>query len=241
MNEDKINNLYQSEAKDQPPIKLDVAIINAAKSSLPKRKNNGAMWLAAASVALVAPLVLWMTLYVPSHTIPSHTIESADEYFSGSSKETIAQPQIEAMAEPNMAETDFVAPSQEPKDADAASEDVELQGKITVTGSRIKRSDEVASQDNEAPDEKESLVLKAPRAASLKKNQTVLKSELKEKKQRINQNTISDPMMALEWQQLLQYIEQNEKAKALELLESLQQQWPDYDYSEVINKLNVMD
>lgn len=227
MNDQDLNKLYKAHSGEAPPKALDDAILNAAKASLPEKNNKRTMWLAAASVALVGPLLLWVSL-----NVTPTSIQRADDYFI----QERSEPQKEAAPKPKAAP----APQIQQDVVMDAEEELD-QGEITVTGSRIKRATE-SDWDNMM--EKAATVSEpsesAPVATSIELNQAMLKAEFKAKKQRINKDTIADPMMALEWQQLQQYIEQNEHQKALELLQSLKSQWPDYDYSDLESQIEDM-
>lgn len=246
MNDTDIKDLYQDQAKDQPPKALDDVILQAAQASMPpeskskpQQRSNKTMWMAAASVALVTPLLLWISIQVTPTSI-----QRADEYFP--EKESVEQ----AMPAPKPAssqpaEPAAVAPAREQRQSEADDEAFIDRNKITVTGSRIKRSD-VEENMNEAEfdlmeDAAEGVNSNQTIQAEVVRNQALLKSEFKAKKQRLEKNTIADPMMALEWQQLLQHIEQGEKTKAQALLQSLQAQWPDYDYSALEQRIQEMD
>ncbi len=246
MNDKDIKDLYQDQAKDQPPKALDDAIMQAAQASLPPKsegkspqRRNKTMWMAAASVALVTPLLLWISVQVTPTSI-----QSAEDYFP--EKEVMNQP----MAAPKPASS---APAERRVQAEPVTEAKQDDSdgafepeQIKVTGSRIKVSDLNESIDEPEFDheiQEEAAAFEADDAfqKDVKRNQELLKSEFKAKKQRIEKNTVADPMMALEWQQLLQYIEQGEKSKAQALLQSMQTQWPNYDYSALEQRLQEMD
>lgn len=230
MNDQDLNDIYKNQTGEEPPKALDDAILNAAKASLPQKSNNRSMWMAAASVALVVPLLLWLTL-----NVEPTSIQKAEDYFPQES----SQPKKEAAPKPQAAPL-----LEKTQDEWADPQDLEEQGKITVTGSRIKRATEADMDDvlEEGVNEAEALEnAPAPVPSSLEINQALLRSEFKAKKQRIEKDSIADPMMALEWQQLLEYIAQGQKEKAQALLATMQNDWPDYDFTELIEQVSNME
>lgn len=253
LNNDIINDLYQASTKgsgnEQPPAALDQLIKNAAQDSLkPKQAktkgNNRTMWMAAASVAMVVPLLYWLTFTVQ----PTDMQQSAD-YFPQAEMDSVAAPKPAVQAAPK-ADKKVAAERKAAQTYEALADDMDTdqqnipeQGKITVTGSRIMHDTE---DDNFAETEmaEEQLGEAAAEPApmpSLERNRALLKSEFKAKKQRINKDSIADPMMALEWQQLQQYIDQGDKVKAQALLATMRVDWPNYDFTALSEQVENME
>lgn len=231
MNDQDLSDLYKNQTGKEPPKALDDAILNAAKASLPQKSNKRTMWLAAASVAMVVPLLLWLTL-----NVEPTSMQKAEDYFPQES----SQPKKEAAPKPQAAPL-----LDKTQDEWTEPQDLEEQGKITVTGSRIKRAFEADMDDlSEESDVSEPEALDnapAPVPSSLEVNQALLRSEFKAKKQRIEKDSIADPMMALEWQQLLEYIAQGQKEKAQVLLATMQNDWPDYDFTDLTEQVENLE
>ncbi|WP_154224451.1 hypothetical protein [Marinicella rhabdoformis] len=252
-NNDTINDLYQDSIKgqgnEQPPAALDQLIQQAAKDSLNAhsvvtKKGNRSMWMAAASVALVAPLLYWLTL-----NLSPTEVQQAEDYFRQADMESVAQPKPAAQAPPK-ADKKMAAKEEVLADEyDLDEQIIQEQGKITVTGSRIMRNpkaendgaDDEAKYEPVLAEESQSVEAESPAKLSLQRNKALLKSEFKAKKQRISKDSIADPMMALEWQQLQQYIAQGEKAQAQALLATMQVDWPDYDFNELIEAIENIE
>ncbi|WP_223788984.1 hypothetical protein [Marinicella meishanensis] len=76
--------------------------------------------------------------------------------------------------------------------------------------------------------------------ASLRANQQRLLDELKGQKRPINPSTMS-PLMALEYEQFGRYLERGDFALADQLLTDMQENWPEYDYEEMIYQLALAE
>ena len=248
LNNDVINDLYQASTKgsgnEQPPVALDQLIKNAAQDSLKPKQiktkgNNRTMWMAAASVAMVVPLLYWLTL-----TVQPTEMQQGTDYFPQAEMNPVAAPKADKKvaakrkaAQPLEALSDSMYKDQQ---------NMPEQGKITVTGSRIMREPEADDETYYEADIAEEAQLGEAVAEpapilSLERNRALLKSEFKAKKQRIHKDSFADPMMALEWQQLNQYIEEGKKQQAQALLATMRVDWPNYDFTSLTEQIKNME
>jgi hypothetical protein len=232
--EDKIiNDLYQQGNQEQPPKALDDLILKHAEHSTHqsqqpaavKSKNNWRPWLAAASVVLVMPLIWLLT----------QNQELSQDFGQTQSLESKSKEQLETAPSIDNAFADDDIEAYETDD-----QDFEEQGKITVTGARMRQ--EPAAAPMPALEEvigdgvQRSITGKPIDFDSLQANQKILKDELKAKKRTIKPSTM-DPLMALEYEQFGRYLERGEFDAADQLLTEMQENWPDFDFEDMIYRL----
>lgn len=219
-----LNDLYHQGHDEEPPKAIDALILQQAKqSNQPSHKhNNWRPWLAAASVVLVMPII-WLLvqneqLMEQATTVP--TIESNEpkpaKVARKEAKPQVAEEYMMAPAESERPANEPAAPAVDMGADTIDLQDTEDQGKITVTGSRIKRED--------------------LETESVKANRQVLMNEFKAKKKTLKQSNL-DPILALELQQFEQYLELGEFEQATQLLQEMQEREPDFDYSELEQRL----
>lgn len=224
--DDKIlNNLYQQGHHDEPPTEIDELIMQHAKQSHQSSQNrkNWRPWLAAASVVLVMP-VIWLLVQneqLMEQATPVPTIE-ADKPKPAKMARKEAKPQVaeEIMMAPTQSERQTYDPAAPVAGMAADSldvQDLEEEDKFTETDSLSKRED--------------------VETESVKANRAMLMNEFKAKKKTLKQSNL-DPILALELQQFEQYLEQGELEQATQLLQEMQEREPDFDFSELAQRLS---
>ncbi|MCB1583747.1 MAG: hypothetical protein KDI92_11830 [Xanthomonadales bacterium] len=227
-----LNELYQQSHDEQPPKTLDNLILRQAKLSnrASKPTKSWRPWLAAASVALVMPMI-WLLIQnnqLLEQTSSLSPLESPKPQSAKPAKELRKQTN-QAAAEPVLEEEAQNAPVESIEPAVTAA-DIAIESddsheylqedfqdkKVVVTGSRIKR---------------ESL-----ETDSVKANRELLMNEFKVKKKTLKQSNL-DPILALELQRFDQYLEQEKIEQATQLLQEMMEREPDFDYSELEQRL----
>lgn len=237
--EDQILTELLHDKNEQPPKALDDIILNHAKASHSQnepvtKKRDWKPWLAAASVVLALPLLWILTqnqeLTKVPEPFPAPQVEQ---------KPSVEIQGVIAESEAVMSDTDYHGDEQD---------QLEEQGKITVTGSRIMRAPEPdAAQEEPAAyldvfeesveaESKRSITGKEINYESLEANKTLLKNEFKAKKRTIKPSNM-DPLMALEYAQFGRYLEEGQFDLADELLTEMQENWPDFDFEDMIYRL----
>ncbi len=236
--EDQILTELLRDANEQPPKALDDLILNQAKvnnnaaANAKIQKRDWKPWLAAASVALVMPL-LWM---ITNNEELTHT------------KEVLSTPQITPKPSTELDQS-LTRPESTFSDADFVGHEQEQlhdMGEITITGSRIKQTIDEAQEEPatyiEIFDEsietesQRSITGKVIDQESLETNKVLLKNELKAKKRTIKPSNMN-PLMALEYEQFGRYLEQGQFDLADQLLTEMQDNWPDFDFEDMIYRL----
>ncbi len=233
--EDKIlNDLYQQANQEQPPKALDDVILQHAEQSLSNEgrqvstpiTKNWQPWLAAASVVLVIPMIWLLTQNQEltsglEHTQsfeskPSPTIDAKLKSESVADDVGIEADTEEMEAfEPNESPVVNHAVSKPPAPKAVSVNDlqaiIEQQGQRSITGKPIDRE-------------------------SLQANKELLLGELKAKKRTIKPSNM-DPLMTLEYEQFGRYLEQGKIEAADQLLTEMQENWPEFDYEDMIYRL----
>ncbi|MCX7555010.1 hypothetical protein OS175_14130 [Marinicella sp. S1101] len=252
-NEDqRITDLLRAD-NEQPPKALDDAILKYAKSSQTENQNVEAKnkkrdwkpWLAAASVVLVMPL-LWLMSQNES-LIQSKETSVMPQAAPQPSAKSMGTPALEQRNEQRFeqalesAHADFV---------DDEQEQLNEEDKITVSGSRIKSAlDEAQAEPAAYIDQFEQVMeVESQRSItgrmidheSVEANKALLKDELKAKKRTIKPSNM-DPLMALEYAQFGRYLEQGQFDLADQLLTEMQENWPDFDYEDMIYRLAIAE
>jgi hypothetical protein len=209
-NNDKIiHELYNKGDRDIPPGSIDNIILNRAKSScqIPASRNKWRPWLAAASVVFAIPMIWYITQN-------NELIEYQTPIPSVVAPKTIEQaPDLteEAMPANEVAKPVASKPYAAPAIVDMVAQE----------------------QDGATEAEKSSENGNLINQSSLEANRQLLKNELKAKKRTIKPSNL-DPMMALELQQFEQYLSENRLVDAEQLLNEMQQNYPDFDYTDLI-------
>ncbi len=223
-----INDLYQQGNQEQPPKALDDLILKHAQQSQHTASNavkgrQWRPWLAAASVVLVLPLIWLLTQNQQLHettetmgqsigndTAPVKSEAPKNLNDAGTSAELPVMDEVEVEAE---ASPEISSYYEQPAAAPMldSQEKIEAQSQRSISGKPIDK-------------------------ASLQANKAVLMDELKAKKRTIKPSTM-DPLMALEYEQFGRYLEQGQIESADNLLTEMQENWPDFDFEEMIYRL----
>lgn len=243
-----LNDLYQQANQEQPPAALDEIILKQAKqaqsglnkSTANKSKNNWRPWLAAASVVLVLPLIWFLTQN--QAIMPEFDSAQSIEAPKPSAKQPSTKPGTQQETNINEAFADDLnmesAAENELLEMDQDGQ--EDQGRITVTGSRARTEPAPAPmldlEDKLEQQTQRSISGKPINQESLNANKKLLKDEFKAKKRTIKPSNM-DPLMALEYEQFGRYLEQGEIEKADQLLTDMQENWPDFDFEDMIYRL----
>ncbi len=227
--DDKVlNEIYRSGNKDQPPEQLDQIILQHAQHShaTKSKLRSWRPWLAAASIVLVMPII-W--LLVQNEKLLDQAAPNAQLTQPQKPKpaKELSKQEFHSEPEPVLEEA-LMAPAESNQPAAPAADmaveaddlqNMEEQGKIAVTGSRFKREDP-ASLETE----------------SVKANRELLMNELKVKKKTLKQSNL-DPILAMELQRFEMYLEKGKINEATQLLQEMQEREPDFDYSELEQRL----
>lgn len=246
-----IDQLYQEGNKAQPPKALDESILTQAEqSNQPTRQSRLRPWLAAASVLFTVPF-LWLILQQPE-------IQQA------------RQESLQPMPAPTIPVTeDSVQPDVQAR-SDQSAEDTEPQdtltehGKLTVTGSRIKRRDaESDTAGLQAPDTAEKRQaatkqsqdfqkLKAEQEASAEDNMQSLpasysstetqsqeKAVLTELIKQLKPMNLSDSEQVL-WQDFQRHIDKQQYAASLKSLQKLKKTHSAPDFTALEKQLKQL-
>lgn len=232
MNEDKLlNDLYQQANQEQPPKTLDDLILQHAKSSTlesnskpVKTINHLHPWFAAASVVLVLPLIWLLT--------QNQELRSEVEQI----KPVEIQPQIQSkvktkpMSSANVqsVSTDEVAEAY--TDKEKATDPSKYEEVVVLPAPMIDLPN-IIEQEGSYPISKQTIDRK-----SLQANKELLMNEFKAKKRSIRPSTM-DPLMALEYEQFGRYLERGEIEAADQLLTDMQENWPEFDFEDMIYRL----
>lgn len=206
-----IDQLYQKGDKTQPPKAIDDAILaHAEQAHQSTRLGRLRPWLAAASVLFALP-ILWLMLEQPElqqvrqESLQPEPIPSAPVSNHSSKPDIKAKP----------------APSAEDRNA---QDKLTEQGKITVTGSRIKRQDpELDMAGLEAP-----VTAEKKRAATKEANQEF--SELKAEQEPLAEDSLQSAPAILPVNNPMQQIPKSisdliERLKPEKLTETEQSLW----------------
>lgn len=239
--EDKLlTDLYRQANQEQPPVALDDLILKHAQQSNQKKtdiqsKSSWRLWVAAASVVLVIPMI-WLLTQNQQLSEDMGPLTSSDAH----PKKTMdATPK----AEPSMADDAGMVdkPSRQPA---RTEKDTEREEKLTVTGSRIVQSDPESPapapmanlQEMIEQQGQQSITGRPIDQDSLQANKELLMDEFKSKKRTIKPSSM-EPLMLLEYEQFARYLEQGEIEAADQLLTQMQENWPDYDFEDMIYRL----
>ena len=223
--EDQIlNDLYHQGNQEQPPKALDDLILKQAQQSqlaTSKSKYNWRPWLAAASVVLVLPMIWLLT------------------------QQQQLRPELKPIQAPTNQATETLNPAPKAEEAFAADAVMEADeamedNQITVTGSRIQAEPAAAPmvdyQDLIERQGQRSITGKPIDQQSLQANKELLMDEFKAKKRTIKPSTM-DPLMLLEYEQFGRYLDEGNIEAADQLLSEMQENWPDFDFEDMIYRL----
>jgi len=217
--EDKIlNQMYQAANQEQPPEALDELILKHAQSTQrPTKTKSWQPWLAAASVVLVIPMI-WLltqnqqlTKDLASHHLPENQPTEINDAppKTGTVMNSISVDQEQS---PSKATDSQSKPAPSPTMPSAVAQTREAESQQSATD-------------------------QASKQRSINTNKTLLMNEFKAKKKTIKPGNL-DPIMALELQQFNQYLEQGETESAELLLNTMMQDYPDFEFQAMLNQLN---
>ncbi len=234
--EDKIlNDLYQQANQEQPPKALDDVILQHAEQSLSNEgqqvsthtAKNWRPWLAAASVVMVLPLIWLLT--------------QNQELTSDLGQIQTIEPKPRPSIGPKL-KSESVA-----DDAGVESDTMEMEAFKPNENTAVNRAissppvSEAVSANNDLSaiieqEVQHSITGRPIDHESLQANKELLLGELKAKKRTIKPSTM-DPLMALEYEQFGRYLEQGKIEAADQLLTEMQDNWPEFDFEDMIYRL----
>lgn len=228
--DDKVlQEIYRSGNDDQPPAQLDQIILQHAQQShaTKSKLRSWRPWLAAASVVLVLPMI-WILVQneqLLDRAAPNAQLTQPQKPKPAkelNKQEFHSEPEPVLEEEVQMAPAESNQPAAPSADMASEADDATLEdtyGKITVTGSRIRREDPESLETE-----------------SVKANREILLNELKTKKKSLKQSNL-DPILAMELQRFDMYLEEGKIDQAAQLLQEMQEREPDFDYSELEQRL----